>query len=70
MLASVRDRIIDGEQWTGERLTFLKERLAGEVADDERHAIEAEIGVLSKERGVAPAALRTGRIGRRLRRKT
>jgi len=69
MLASVHDPIIDGERWIGERLAFLRERLAGEPEDDERHAIEAEIAALSNERGIAPGGRRTGRMGRRLRRK-
>jgi hypothetical protein len=69
MLGSVHRRVIDGERWIAERLAFLRQRLAGEPEADERSAIEAEIEVLSKERGIAPGGLRTGRIGRRLRRR-
>ena len=66
----VERRIIDGERWIAERLAFLRERLAGEVAAEERSAIEAEIEVLSKERGIALGGLRAGRLGRRLQRNT
>ncbi len=69
MLDLVHGRIIDGERWIAERLVFLRERLAGELAAEERRAIEAEVEVLSKERGISLGGLRAGRIGRRLRRK-
>jgi hypothetical protein len=68
MLGLVHEQIIDGELWIAERPAFLRERLAGEPAADERRSIEVEIEVLSKERGVGPGGLRGGRIGRRLRR--
>ena len=64
----VQRRVIDGERWIAERLAFLRERLAGELAAEERRAIEAEMEVLSKERGISIGGLRAGRIGRRLRR--
>ena len=64
----VQRRIIDGERWIAERLVFLRDRLAGELTAEERRAIEAEMEVLSKERGISVGGLRAGRIGRRLRR--
>ncbi len=67
MLGPVDGRIIDGERWIAERLTFLRERLAAQPSADERRAIEAEIEVLSKERGISLGGLRAGGLGRRLR---
>ena len=61
--------IIDGERWIAERLKFLRERLAEGPADRERSAIEAEIGALSKERGLAPGGRRASRTARWLRRR-
>ena len=69
MLDLVHERIIDGERWIAERLAFLTERLAGELPVEERSAIEEEIEVLSKERGIAAGGLRAGPIGGRLRRR-
>ena len=46
-------RIIDGERWIGERLTFLRERLAAGLTEEERSAVQAEIEVPSKERGMS-----------------
>lgn len=69
MLGSVYVRIIDGERWIGERLAFLRERLAAQPPEDERRAMEAEIEVLSKERGITVGGLRAGPIVRRLRRR-
>jgi hypothetical protein len=66
----VHDRIIDGQRWIAERLAFLRERLAAQPPDDARRDIEAEIEVLSKERGISLGGLRAGPIARRLRRKT
>jgi hypothetical protein len=60
---------IDGERWIAERLRFLRERLDGELSDDERQAIESEIEALSKEGGIMPFGLRYPRLLRRLRRK-
>jgi len=65
----VHERIIDGERWIAARLAFLQERLAGELTPDERRATEAEIDVLSEERGIASGGVRSGRIARRLRRR-
>ncbi len=70
MLGFVHGRIIDGERWIGERLAFLKERLAAELTDEERSAVQAEIEVLSKERGISLGRLRAGRMNRRPRRRT
>ncbi len=69
MLGSVHGHIIDGEGWIAVRLAFLNDRLAGDLDPDERRATEAEIELLSKERGVASGGLRPGRIVRRLRRR-
>ncbi len=46
-------RIIDGEEWITARLKFLRERLDGELSDDERKVIQDEIEALSKEVGLA-----------------
>jgi hypothetical protein len=40
---------IDGEGWIAERMKFLRERLTGELSDEDRQATESEIEVLSKE---------------------
>ena len=61
--------VIDGERWIAKRLAFLRERLAGELSDAERAAVEAEIASLSKERGLMPGGVRLGRSFRWLRRK-
>jgi len=66
----VRSRIIDGERWIAERLKFLRDRLAEELSADDRKAIEAEIEVLSRERGLTIGGRRIPRIFRRLRRDT
>lgn len=65
----MRGRIIDGESWIAQRLMFLRERLDGDLSDEERRAVEAEIEALSKETGIMPAGLRFPRLLRRLRRK-
>jgi hypothetical protein len=69
MLVLVRSRIIDGERWIAERLKFLREQLARDPADEERQAIEAEIRVLSQERGLTVGGRRIPRVLRLLRRK-
>ena len=66
----MRSRIIDGERWIAERLKFLRDRLAEELSADDRKAIEAEIEVLSRERGLTIGGRRIPRIFRRLRRDT
>lgn len=65
----VREQIIDGERWIADRLRFLRGKLAGDLPADDRRAIEAEIAVLSKERGITLGGLRGTAVGRRLRRK-
>ena len=49
--------VIDGEDWINKRLKFLRERLADDLADGERRAVEAEIETLSKERHQAGPVL-------------
>jgi hypothetical protein len=65
----VHQHIIDSERWIAQRLMFLRERLAAGPEADERRALEAEIEVLSKERGIGPTGLGGRRISRPLRRK-
>ena len=69
MLQAMPGWVIDGEDWIKRRVAFLKERLAEDLTDDERHAAEAEIEVLSKEGGIMPGGRRFPRIWRRLGRK-
>jgi len=64
----VRSRIIDGERWIAERMKFLRERLAEDLSDDERKALEAELEVLSRERGLTVGGRRMPRLLRRLKR--
>lgn len=45
-------RMIDGERWIAERLAFLNQLLDGEVSDEQREAIQAEIQTLEGERGI------------------
>ncbi|MGH9042600.1 MAG: hypothetical protein ACRDZ3_20490 [Acidimicrobiia bacterium] len=58
---------IDGERWIVERLKFLREQLGGELSEDERSAIDAEIQVLVNERGLTARGRRAGRFLRRRR---
>lgn len=44
--------MIDGERWIAERLAFLNEVLNGDVSDEQREAIETEIQILKKDRGI------------------
>ena len=69
MLPAVDARIIDGERWIAERLRLLRDRLAGEPSDHDRQALETEIEVLSKERGMGFSGLPAPPIARRRRRK-
>ena len=64
----MRSRIIDGERWIAERMKFLRERLAEDLSDDERKALEAELEVLSRERGLTVGGRRMPRLLRRLKR--
>lgn len=61
--------VVNGDRWIAERLAFLRERLAADPPADERAAIEAEIEVLSKERGITFAGVRLPLFLRRLRRR-
>lgn len=65
----MRNQIIDGEGWIAQRLKYLRDRLAEDLSDEERQAIEAEIEALSKESGILPAGLRFPHLLRRLRRR-
>lgn len=62
-------QVVDGEGWIADRLKFLRERLAADPPADERAAIEAELEVLSTERGVTFAGVRMPLFLRRLRRR-
>ena len=64
----VGSRIINGEDWIQKRLKFLRERLAGELRDEERRVPEQEVEALSKEPGIMPGGLRFPRLWRRRRR--
>lgn len=44
--------VIDGDRWIGQRLAFLRDLLKTELTDEQRTAVEEEIGRLSKERGI------------------
>jgi hypothetical protein len=44
--------VIDGDRWIDERLNFLGGLLDGDISDGQRQAIESEIEVLRKERGL------------------
>ena len=44
--------VIDGDRWIGQRLAFLRDLLKTELPDEQRKAVEEEIGRLSKERGI------------------
>ncbi|HUR24289.1 MAG TPA: hypothetical protein VMZ73_10495 [Acidimicrobiales bacterium] len=65
----MRGQIIDGERWIAERLRFLRARLTEELSETERVEVEAEIALLSKERGVRADGRRPSRLLRRLRRR-
>ncbi|HYH48724.1 MAG TPA: hypothetical protein VEG38_04160 [Acidimicrobiia bacterium] len=71
MLAGVWNGVIDGDDWIEKRLKSLRERLAGDVPDEERQTLEAEIAALSNERGIMPTGFRypTAGLWRRLRRR-
>ncbi len=58
----VRGHIVGGERWIAERLRFLRERLLlPDLSQDERRAVEAEIDVFSKERGLPIGGFRPRR---------
>lgn len=56
--------VIDGERWIAQRLAYLRGLLETDLADDARRAVEDEIAVLSKERGLSPRGFRTRRFRR------
>ena len=58
--------VVNGDRWIAERLKFLRERLAADPTADERAVLEAEIDVLSKERGITVAGIRVPLFLRRL----
>lgn len=51
-MAPVGRGVIDGDRWIGQRLAFLRDLLKTELTDEQRKAVEEEIGRLSKERGI------------------
>ena len=62
--------VVNGEGWIGERLKFLRGRLAEDPPAEERAVIEAEIERLDAERGITVAGVRVPRfLGRILRRR-
>jgi hypothetical protein len=63
----VNGNVVNGDRWISQRLAHLRELLAGEVSDEQRKAIEAEIAVLSRERGIALGGIRLPRFFRRWR---
>jgi hypothetical protein len=63
----VAGQIINGNRWIAERLKFLRSRLAEDVSDDDRKAIEAEIEILTQERGLTAGGFPLPRFLRRLR---
>lgn len=60
-------QIINGNRWIAERLKFLRSRLAEDMPDEEREAIEAEIETLTHERGLTTGGFPLPRVLRRLR---
>ncbi len=61
-------RVINGDRWIAQRLAHLREVLHGDLTDEQREGIEAEIALLSKERGIGHGGYRLPRFFRRLRR--
>jgi hypothetical protein len=60
----VRQPVINGERWIRDRLCFLRERLACDISDAERDAIQAELAVLSQEPGITLGGSRSLRWSR------
>ena len=54
----MQGNILDGDRWIAERLAFLRGLLEEELSDAQRRAVEDEIAVLSKERGITGAGRR------------
>ena len=59
--------VVNGDRWIAQRLAHLRGLLDGDVSDEERKAIEAEIATLSQERGISLGGLRQPRLLRRWR---
>ena len=57
--------MIDGDRWIAQRLAFLRGLIQTDLPSEQRQAIEAEIEVLSKERGIQHGGRRRGWIARR-----
>jgi hypothetical protein len=65
--------VMDGDRWIAERLEYLRGLLGGDISDEQRQTIEAEIEVLRKERGLHLGGFRMplfpsrwiGRLGHR-----
>ena len=68
-MKGVHGHVVNGDRWIAQRLAHLRELLAGELSDEQRKAIEAEIAVLSQERGFVLGGLRLPRFFRRWRRR-
>jgi hypothetical protein len=65
----VPGHVVNGDRWIAQRLAHLRELLDGELSDEQRKAIEAEIAALSRERGIALGGLRLPRFFRRWRKR-
>ena len=57
--------MIDGDRWIARRLAFLRELIQTDLSPELREAIEAEIEVLSNERGIQHGGRRRGWLARR-----
>ena len=67
MIGGVSPKIIDGDDWLNRRIRHLRDELATDLSEGERQAIEAELAMLSAERGLTPGGRRRSRLWRRLR---
>jgi hypothetical protein len=66
-MKGVHGHVVNGDRWIAQRLAHLRGLLDGEVSDEQRKTIEAEIAALSHERGIALGGLRLPRFFRRWR---
>jgi hypothetical protein len=57
--------MIDGDRWIAQRLAFLRGLLETDLLPEQQQAIEAEIDLLSKERGIQHGGRRRGWLARR-----
>jgi hypothetical protein len=57
--------MIDGDRWIAQRLAFLRQLIQTDLSSEQQQAIESEIEVLSKERGIQHGGRRRGWIARR-----